>query len=278
MRLGYRHLVRRWFSDEVNGWIDRAKLAVRRGLGRPPAPEPPRERLPRSSLTLGGLVYTNIFNPGDHRKNFEDLLSAFVLAFRGRPDVTLVLKLAVNAEREQEELARLRTYYRTIPPGHACRVVVITDYLSDQQMATLLRVTTYYVNTSHAEGACLPLQQALAGGRPALAPSHTAMADYMDDAVGFVLPSHTEPTFWPHDPDRRLETHWHRLVWPALHARFLESAAVVSSDPDRFRALSEAARRRMLASASTLVVRDALCHALSLVPQKTQPATFARAS
>ena len=40
-------------------------------------------------------------------------------------------------------------------------MVVITDFLTDEQMNDLFRATTYYVNASRAEGACLPLQQAL---------------------------------------------------------------------------------------------------------------------
>ncbi len=64
---------------------------------------------------------------------------------------------------------------------------MITDFLTDQQMGELMRVTTYYVNTSKAEGACLPLQQSLAAGRPSIAPNHTAMADFMTTVVGLHL-------------------------------------------------------------------------------------------
>src|SRR5207244_1779789 len=118
----------------------------------------------------------------------------------------------------------------TLGLNHRARIVVITDYLSDAQLDDLFLATTYYVNTSHAEGACLPLMRALAGGRPAIAPNHTAMADYMDTDVGFIPRSHPEPAFWPHDPERRLKTSRMRLVWSDLCAAFLESALVAEHD------------------------------------------------
>ena len=114
---------------------------------------------------------------------------------------------------------------------HQCRVVVIVDYLSDDELLGLFRATTFYVNTSRAEGACLPLQQALACGRPAIAPAHTAMADYMDDRVGFVVASHPEPTHWPHDPQKRIKTSWQRLDWSSLRDQYLRSAELAGLEP-----------------------------------------------
>src|SRR4029079_14909084 len=134
--------------------------------------------------------------------------------------------LVTNPVREHHEVGLLCKRYQELGIGHRCRVVVITEFLNNDQMNDLMKFTTYYVNTSHAEGACLPLQQALAGGRPGLAPAHSAMADYMDDTVGFVIESHPEPSPWPHDPERRLETYWHRLVWSRLREAFVTSSEV----------------------------------------------------
>ena len=71
------------------------------------------------------------------------------------------------------------------------------------------------------------------------------MADYMDDRVGFVLPSHPEPTYWPHDPDHRYETTWNRLVWSELRDAFLRAADVAEHDRPRYDALAAEARLRM---------------------------------
>src|ERR1051326_1628564 len=104
-------------------------------------------------------------------------------------------------------------HYRQLGITHRCKVVFVTSYLTDAQMVDLARASTYYVNTARAEGACLPLQDFLAAGRPGMAPGHTALADYFRDDLGFVVASDLEPACWPHDPEQKLSTRWHRVVW-----------------------------------------------------------------
>jgi glycosyltransferase involved in cell wall biosynthesis len=256
LRRRYHRHVRPWLSEATAQRVRRAKNRL---LRRPEDPAPPRIE-PRP-LRLSGLVYTSIFNLGDPRKNPRDLLSAFLVAFRDRPDVTLVLKLASNAITERTELEWIGQLHRSLGIEHRCRVVVVTDYLTEDQLDELYRVTAYYVNTSHAEGACLPLQRALASGRPGIAAAHTSMSDYLDETVGLVVASHDEPAPWPHDPEQRCETTRHRLVWASLRDQFERSAAL-AEDPAAYRVLAAAGRARMerLASrdASTVALRRAL--------------------
>jgi glycosyltransferase involved in cell wall biosynthesis len=265
LRSAYRKHLRPWVSEEGQRRINRVRAKVLRLVA--PGPEEVLDPLlPSAPLRLQGLVYTTFLNVGDLRKNYGDLLSAFLIAFRDRPDVTLVIKLASNPVREHNEVSLLRQRYEGLGLEHRCRVVVITEFLSDAQLRELLRVTTYYVNTSHAEGACLPLQQALAGGRPVLAPAHSAMADYIDSKVAFVLESHPEPAPWPHDPERRLDTFWNRLVWASLHDKFRASAALAEHDRARYATMAAAGQRRMREHASRPVVEEALRSALELLP------------
>jgi glycosyltransferase involved in cell wall biosynthesis len=265
-RQGYRNHIRRWLSPEA---LERVALAKKRALalaGREPTvvPDPP---LPSGTLTLGGgLVYLTVFNLGDRRKNHLDLISAFLLAFRTRADVTLVIKLVTNRRVEHYEANVLRHEYAKLGIDHACRLVVITEFLSDSQMDELFRVSTYYVNASHAEGACLPLMRALAGGRPAIAPAHTAMADYMDEWIGFVPRTFPEPTYWPHDPEQRLETFRNRPVWSDLRDAFLASAELAEHHPRQYSAMARSARARMAQCASRSTAATALREALDLLP------------
>jgi glycosyltransferase involved in cell wall biosynthesis len=266
VRAGYRRTVRRWLSLAALEKITTAKNKALALAGRSPATviDP---LLPRAPIRLEGLTYTSILNLGDLRKNYMDMLSAFLIAFRERSDVTLVIKLATSPHREHHEVGILRKQYQSLGLNHACRVVVITEFLDSDAMRGLMQATTYYVNTSHSEGACLPLQQALAGGRPGIAPDHTAMADYMDSDVGFVPRSDPEPAFWPHDPDMRLETERYRLVWTDIRDCFLASANVVDREPRRYQALAENATRKMAAYASRSVSAEALRMALTLLPE-----------
>jgi glycosyltransferase involved in cell wall biosynthesis len=168
-------------------------------------------------LELSGVVYTTILNPFDWRKNFDDILKAYLLALRDCAGATLVVKLVVCPQLAARSLNAIIRQYQSYGIPHRCRLVFVTDYLSDAQMVDLARASTFYLNGSHAEGACLPLQDFLAAGRPGIAPDHTAMADYFHGDLGFVVASHPEPTYWPHDPDQHLTTTWHRIVWQSLH-------------------------------------------------------------
>ena len=267
LRDGYRRHVRRWLSPEALARVALAKRKALAAVGREPTvvPDPP---LPSGPLHLGGLVYLTVFNIGDPRKNYPDVLTAFLRAFRHRPDATLVIKLVTNRLCEHNEAGLLRAKYRALGISHRCRVVVITEFLGEAEMTELFRAATYYVNASHAEGACLPLMRALAGGRPAIAPDHTAMADYMNESIGFVLRSHPEPTCWPHDPEARLETSRQRLVWSDLRDAFLASAEVSDREPARYADMAAAARSRMSRHADRAACASALREALDLLPDR----------
>ena len=275
-RDAYRFHGKPWLSHEALEKINKLKIKTLKSLGREGmiAPDP---LLPSTTLTLGGLLYSSIFNLGDRRKNHVDLLSAFLLAFKDREDATLVIKLATNPVREHLEISIFREMYEDLGIEHKCRLVVITDFLTDAQMAELMRVTTFYVNTSRAEGACLPLQQSLAAGRPSIAPDHTAMADFMDEQVGFVPRTHPEPTYWPHDPEKKIETFWNRMVWSDLRDDLLASAALIEDDPARYREMAETARSRMAGYAGREVVEEALREALAQLP-RVETGRFAWAS
>lgn len=202
---------------------------------------------PQSNLTLRGVVYTAILNPFDARKNWQDLLSGFLLALRDRDDATLVVKLVVSAEWEAAALAEMFAFYRASGLNHRCKLVFVTAYLSEEQLVELTRASTYYVNTSRAEGSCLPLQNFMAAGRPALAPPHTGMADSLDERCGFTLESHPEPAGWPQDMDGGYRTTWHRLVWQSLHDRFHASYATARQGIAEYQAIANRARAAMQA-------------------------------
>lgn len=225
-------------------------------------------------LELSGIVYTTILNPFDFRKNLDDLLSAFLLALGDRADATLVVKLVVCPQLAARSLNALIRAYLHLGINHRCKVAFVTEYLSDAQMLELTRGSTYYLNTSHAEGACLPLQDFLAAGRPGIAPCHTALTDYFGPEVGFVVPSQPEPTYWPHDPDQRLTTSWHRLVWQGLHDQL--RASYEAATQARYRELALHGREQMRDYAAAEQVWPRLAAALDLAAARA--ATFSRSA
>ena len=194
-------------------------------------------------LQFDGVVYTSIFNPIDGRKNWQDLLTGFLCALKDCSDATLVLKLITGDPRLVYEVWN---YYRCLGIPHRCRVAIISEFLGDEQLLELAAATTYYVTTTRAEGNCLPLMNYLAAGRPGISPRHTAIADYFDEHVGFVVASHPEPTAFPHDSRLRRTTTWHRLVWPSLVEQFHNSYKTAKDDGIAYDRLVRSSRERML--------------------------------
>jgi len=220
-------------------------------------------------LELAGVVYTSILNPFDPRKNWQDLLSAYLLALGDCEDATLVVKLVVCPELAVPALNGIVGHYRGMNLAHRCKLVFITKYLSDADMAELVRGSTYYVNSARAEGSCLPLQDFLAAGRPGLAPTHTAMADYFDDKLGFPIGSHPEPASWPHAAGEGYTTTWQRIVWQSLHDQFRHSYQVAKQDQSYYQALASNGRGRMMEFAGAENVWPKLAAALdSIQPEK----------
>jgi hypothetical protein len=171
-------------------------------------------------LHLSGVVYTSVFAPGDDRKNWQDLLTAFLDALGDEPGVTLVLKLIA---KNRSAVSNVIRHYQRATRRHACRIVIICDFLSDAQMLQLCQASTFYVQASRAEGNCLPLMNYLAAGRPGITPVHSSMSDYFDPGCGFVVESHPEPASWPHERELRFRTTRARIVWPSLRDQIAAS-------------------------------------------------------
>jgi glycosyltransferase involved in cell wall biosynthesis len=227
---------------EIDGIVvDTRALALTVGM---PIPLRPERDTGIATLRLDGVVFTSVLSPKDGRKNWSDILTAFAAAFRDTPDATLVFKM-IGADPSywwwefHDTLSRL--------PAFACRVVAVSGYLDDSRYAALIDGSHWVVNASLAEGLCLPLLEFMSAGRPAIAPSHTAMADYIDSTNALPVASDEEFCGWPQDSRLQFTTTRHRIIWSALEAAYREGYRMVRSDPARYRALCEAAERSMRA-------------------------------
>jgi glycosyltransferase involved in cell wall biosynthesis len=224
------------------------------GLEAEPPPVLEPDSRPGHGFSLAGVVYTTVLSSRDGRKNWRDILRAFCFALRDDEDATLVMKLVgptPTATAEiAAELARLRPF--------RCRVLAIEAFLSDDDYARLACASTYAVNASSGEGQCLPLMEYMSLGKPAVAPDHTAMADYLDHTNAFVVATSLEPACWPQDPRAMFRTWQHRIDMASLMQAFRESYRVARDDPERYRAMSKSATERLRGYCSTQVVRERL--------------------
>lgn len=235
-RFGFNKVVRRWLSAEAVGRIGSLKSKFARSNSEATDPE-----LAASSLTLGGLVFACRLDPIDPRSNLDDLLSAFVVAFRDRADATLLVELASPPDLAVHHAHQIRHKLAALGPEPACRIVAIAG----DRSLDLISSATYVVTACHAEATAAFIRRGMAAGRPAIAPTHSGLGGLFDESNGFVVGSSPEPTSFPGDPELRAETTWGRLSWSDLRNRFIE-AAEVAGHPDRYARLATAARERMI--------------------------------
>jgi glycosyltransferase involved in cell wall biosynthesis len=184
------------------------------------------------------ILYTAIFNPKDGRKNWEDIVTAFVYAFRETPHATLLVKITNNDLSMFYE--DIFTFFIELHPFQ-CRLVFIHGYLPYEEYEQLLVHSHYIVNASRGEGQCLPLMEFMSSGVPAIAPRNTAMRDYIDSVNAFVVDSAPELTYWPHDPRQVFRTYWHRIDWQSLCDAFKSSELVARERHSQYREMSTSA-------------------------------------
>ena len=268
LRNWYWEGLRDLLSDNVHDWLGQRLPDIAGPQALPVVPGPPPRDLPDTSslveTVVDGVVYVAVLNPTDGRKNWLQILTAFCWAFRDTPDATLVLKIT------QRDLAscysQLMTPLAQLAP-FACRVVMVHGYLDDQQYAKLYKAASFYVNASHCEGLCLPLMEFMACGKPVIAPDHTAMQDYIDDSVAFVVKSSEEPTTWPQDTRILFRTLRHRADWGSLKSAYENSYRMAKTQPLEYRRISVAAVERMHEYCASTELQQRMADFFELAPQ-----------
>lgn len=257
----------------LRGWWDEIRLSYRSGdeghaVAESVAAAPEEAEEPERQIVLDGVVYTTVLNPADSRKNWVELITAFCWAFRETEDATLVVKMT-HHDLEHYRIVLMTLLSRLAP--FRCRVLVLHGFLEDHQYRELIGATTYYVNASSGEGLCLPLMEFLSAGRPGIAPVHTAMADYVDERLAFLIKCSPEPFCWPHDPTGIFMTHRHRLNWQSLLEAYQASYQVAKEDPARYQRMSAQAFARMRGFASVEAVAAPLGAFLDTISQTLAP-------
>ena len=277
-----RRYLGHWYWEGVRDLLpDTLHQALAKHLPSVAAPLPvPEPQVPVLDLPdtqhwvqtdVSGVVYVSTFNPQEGQNNWPQLISAFCWAFRDTADATLILRI------EGCPLAACYTPLLTVLTQlspFSCRVVVMYGELDAAQQAQLQNAASFYVNASRAEAVCLPLMAFMAGGVPAIAPAHSALGDYIDDSVAFVVPSSEEPALWPHDTRQLNRTRRHRPDWGALKNAFQASYRLARTQPDAYAQMAAAAQARMQAYCAVTVLQQRAAIFFNL-PLADEPATAA---
>ncbi|MDD4200894.1 MAG: hypothetical protein PHS19_05845 [Eubacteriales bacterium] len=207
------------------------------------------------NVTLDGVVYTSIFNPTDGRKNWKDIVIAFCTAFQDVHDATLVLKMTNHSLASF--LGELHFYFQQLG-SFKCRIVALHGFMEAEEYEKLIAATHFYVNASKCEGLCLPLMEYMACCKPAIAPCHTAMADYIDSSSGLVVDSNLEPCILPHERCKVFGAMRYRINWESLANAYRQSYNIVKNKPETYREMAKAASLQIKKFASSIVVKEKL--------------------
>ncbi len=254
----YREVVRDVLPRPVARAVSRAgglgvRVARRLVVGReqapaslPPAdldfPPPPTGeeaalwRPGTSAVTLDGFVCAAVHGGWD--RSWGELLSAWVEVCRDDASATLAVK---TAGLDQDTRNSLAGTLRRLGP-FACRVVIL-DGAIEGGLDALIGCSAFYLCASPSEAAPLPLQRFLAAGRPAVSPSHSALADLIDADTSFVVASGLEYESWPGDVEERLAATGWRLDWELLCAG-IASARALWHQPEAYAGRARAVARR----------------------------------
>lgn len=127
------------------------------------------------------------------KKGIDALIRAYYAAFFDKPDdVLLVLKTYINMANRQNEREIIKQFIDKI--RHGCRlpvqkyppIQVITQTLTDEQIQQLHKQCHAYVNSSRAEGYCLPAFDAMAHGNLLISNNFGGMADYVKPETALI--------------------------------------------------------------------------------------------
>jgi glycosyltransferase involved in cell wall biosynthesis len=222
-------------------------------------------------FVLSGVVYTAVLNPVDQRKNWMDLVAAFIWAFRDNPEATLLLKIThydavVGVVPILSDLSKHGDF--------KCRVLIVHGMIAQDEYDSLVEVTSYAVNTSTGEGQCLPLMEFMSAGRPAVTPLHTAMLDYVTPDNSFVMGSTLRLTSWPHDPRQAISCMQYAINFSQLVQAYRDSFEVAKNRPERYAEMSSAASAALQRFCSDEVISARLQQVfehLGLRPRANRP-------
>lgn len=210
-------------------------------------------------LHLRKIVYTAVLNPFDLRKNWDELVKGYIWALREKEDVTLLIK-AVHYDAEAVIENMVQKILMMTP--FTCQVIILCGYLKSATYLELIRKTTFVVNTAHGEGQCLPLMEFMSAGKPAIAPHHTAMEDYINADNAFIVESSLERGHWPDDPRIVSRTMHYRPDWETIYHAYQASYHVAKNEPDRYARMADCAVESLRKYCSREVVEERLKLAL----------------
>ena len=120
------------------------------------------------------FLFTFDFNSSTARKNPFGVIEAFAQAFPARDDHAVLVIKTMNLDQSPRFEADIRQALRRV------NGVLISEFLSQQNLADLFHACDVYVSTHRSEGFGLGMAEAMALGKPVIATSYSGNCDFMN--------------------------------------------------------------------------------------------------
>ncbi len=188
----------------VSSGLPKGKVRVVHGgvdtsLFRPDAP-------PLQLARRKAFAFLSVFD-WQWRKGWDVLVSAYCREFRPDEPVTLYLK-ASRPSQQPEIISELFYFIRQVlgmRVSDTPDIVLVDPPMTDTQMAGLYTAADAFVLPSRGEGYCRPYLEAMACGRPVIGTAWGGQTDFLDEAVGYLIPIEGLEPVPDFDP-----CHWYR--------------------------------------------------------------------
>lgn len=145
------------------------------------------------------------------RKHWSALIRAFHGEFLPGESVQLIVKTSCPGLSPQDAQKKVREglsdMKRAMRLSRAKEEIVITDFLTDEQMLALHRAGDCHVSTSFGEAFSLGTFDAMALGKPVIAPDSGGFSSYLDDSCAWLVPGRMEPAFGAVEAPPHLYSH-----------------------------------------------------------------------
>ena len=138
------------------------------------------------------------------RKNIEDLLLGFNVAFEGIQDVALIIKTwsQNNDSSGKKHIADALRHLNNKAVGlsYKPKITLITDILDEDQIKALIRTSNIYITVSKGEGFDLPMMQAMSLEKLIVSDRFLAHGDYLNDQNSIQIKHSLMPCVDAHAP------------------------------------------------------------------------------
>lgn len=235
-----------WVPSEIekNSLIKSGVYKTVRAIGQPididslkPTAIMNFENTPKDAFKFYSIFENN------ERKNLEDLLIAFSLAFNHNDNVALIIKTTGNISQLNAYSQQIK---RKLNINRAYKnEVFVTSRISYQDVINFHYSCDCFVSSSYGEAFCRPAAEALCLGKNPIVNKNTGMKDYINDSNGFLVNSYKCPVILDQNPIAgnndyyNANQHWYKIDMYDLIAKMQQAYLMFKKDKKEWQKKSE---------------------------------------